>query len=634
MDGLIAGRYRLLEHLGGGGQGQVWKAHDETLNIDVAVKAIHADNDGAGLRALAEARNAAALREHPNIVAVHDVVEDGGRPWMVMRLVDGRSLAEELQTRGALPVEDVVGIAAGVLSALAAAHAAGIIHRDIKPANIMIDRGGGVLLADFGIAKNHADTKLTATGSFIGTLDYLAPERFDGKPDAPAVDMWSLGATLFEAVEGISAFRGETPTATMSNVAFKPLPVPARAGRLTALLAALLDRDPQARPDAARALRMLAGDPAATTQTAEIPAGIGDILEASSANPGHPVKTTTIRPWWSSIRAVPMTGLPLTVLCMFLPEVYQPDEPNYTAWSELGRVMRDGPGRVGGGPLAMLVGLAALVPLSVIMLKTQRSRRLRVIAHVLTTVEAAIAVVGTIMLMVSPVRLGPGLVIFIAVSLLTIAAWIGQNAAPWWRPDGIGPQDRWKVVAAVTVAVLVPVVVLALALVDWAPTSPTSAGLDLPRTTHSPTPTRTSGINPNNTQDHGQMIGSGGRCLNSLAAATMATCRFDSHMQPYDDSEWWTRNDDGSLESIGLCLETASVEAVKYDQPDPNGIVVEKCLGPDPNGNSGPTVPSQQWIFNADGTIENTATRLCLSSAKGLSLRACNGTDPTQKFRW
>ena len=270
MDGrLIAGRYRLIEHLGTGGMGTVWRARDETLNLDVAVKEVRVDGNEAVKRALAEARNAAALRNHPNIVAVHDAVLDGGVPWMVMRLVDGRSLTEELEARGALHPGEVGRIAAGVLSALGAAHAAGIIHRDVKPANVLLARDGTVLLADFGIAKNHADTKLTATGSFIGTLEYLAPERLDGTPDTPAVDLWSLGATLFEAVEGTSPFRKDTPTATMAAVSFKPLPEPTHAGDLTGLIKALLDRDPTTRPDGAAALRMLTPPPT-TPATAKL----------------------------------------------------------------------------------------------------------------------------------------------------------------------------------------------------------------------------------------------------------------------------------------------------------------------------------------------------------------------------
>ena len=263
---MIAGRYRLIETLGAGGMGQVWKARDETLNIDVAIKEIRVDGEEAKRRALAEARNAAALRDHPNIVAVHDAVEYEGVPWTVMRLVNGRNLAEELAERGSLHPDEVAKIAAGVLSALGAAHAAGIIHRDVKPANVMLASNGTVLLADFGIAKNHADTKLTATGVVVGSLEYVAPERFNGKPDTTAVDLFSLGATLYEAVEGTSPFRRATPTATMAAIAFEPLPALTRAGRLEPLITALLEKDPETRADVNAALGLLAGQAPAPTR--------------------------------------------------------------------------------------------------------------------------------------------------------------------------------------------------------------------------------------------------------------------------------------------------------------------------------------------------------------------------------
>ena len=296
---LIAGRYRLIELLGSGGMGQVWKARDETLNLDVAVKEIHLDAGGtdaareeAKRRALAEARNAAALRDHPNIVAIHDAVLDDGVPWTVMRLVQGRSLAEELAVRGTLHPDEVARIAADLLSALAAAHTAGIIHRDVKPQNIMLDTGGNVLLADFGIAKNHADTTLTATGMFVGSLEYLAPERLNGQEDTPAVDLFSLGATLYEAVEGTSPFRRATPAATMAALAFEPLPTPKRAGPLEPLISALLERDPEARPNTAEALGILAGGPAPTIADVATPTQTAETLPWTS----RPATSTPLRP--------------------------------------------------------------------------------------------------------------------------------------------------------------------------------------------------------------------------------------------------------------------------------------------------------------------------------------------------
>ncbi|MBD0674311.1 hypothetical protein BU198_27300 [Streptomyces sp. CBMA156] len=261
---LVGGRYRLVRPLGAGGMGQVWAARDEVLNADVAIKELQLDEDGseggheeAVARAIAEARHAAALRDQPNIVAVHDVVTEDGGPWTVMRLVQGRSLAQELRSREVLPVEEAAGIAEGVLRALAAAHRIGIIHRDVKPSNIMLADDGTILLTDFGIAKNHADTALTATGSLVGSLEYVAPERFDGGRDTPAVDLFGLGVTLYEMLEGTSPFRRGTAVATIAAIALDPVPVPRRAGRLTPLVTAMLAREPGERPDAARALALL-----------------------------------------------------------------------------------------------------------------------------------------------------------------------------------------------------------------------------------------------------------------------------------------------------------------------------------------------------------------------------------------
>ncbi|WP_149256940.1 serine/threonine-protein kinase [Actinomadura sp. K4S16] len=183
---LLGGRYRLAESLGSGGFGQVWKANDETLGVPVAVKGMRlppgtdAEQGERLARAEREARNAARLRDHPNIVTVHDVVVDGGVPWIVMRLVTGRSLEQRLREEGPLQVEEAARVATSLLNALGAAHAAGILHRDVKPANVMLADNGGVLLTDFGIAVHQADTALTATGLIIGSSEYLAPERADG----------------------------------------------------------------------------------------------------------------------------------------------------------------------------------------------------------------------------------------------------------------------------------------------------------------------------------------------------------------------------------------------------------------------------------------------------------------------
>ncbi|MZD06463.1 protein kinase [Streptomyces sp. SID5785] len=201
------------ERLGAGGFGEVWRARDERLGLDVAVKSVwiplsvsYEERHQRLVRAEREARNAARLRDHPNVVAVHDVIVHDGVPRIVMQLVDGVSLQQRLEQNGPLGVGETVRIGAALLGALSTAYAAGIHHRAIKPANVMLTRDGHILLVDFGIAVHQHDTALTETGMIIGSVEYLAPERARGEPAGPAADLFSLGATLYQTVEGVVAF--------------------------------------------------------------------------------------------------------------------------------------------------------------------------------------------------------------------------------------------------------------------------------------------------------------------------------------------------------------------------------------------------------------------------------------------
>ncbi|WP_079057566.1 serine/threonine-protein kinase [Streptomyces cellostaticus] len=261
---LIGGRYRLDHRLGAGGFGQVWRAHDTALGVDVAVKQVHLgsrlpDEERAELLARAgrEARNAARLRDHPHIVTVHDVVEVDEVPWIVMQLVEGYSLAEELQERGPLGVECAAVIAQALLSALEAAHKAGVVHRDVKPANVMLTDSGEVLLADFGIAVGQTDPRLTATALVIGSPGFIAPERLHGAQSDGRADLFSLGVTLYAAVEGAMPFPTGNPTAALTE---PPRP-PVKAGQLAALITGLLEKDPSQRPTIPDALVMLTAPP-------------------------------------------------------------------------------------------------------------------------------------------------------------------------------------------------------------------------------------------------------------------------------------------------------------------------------------------------------------------------------------
>ncbi|MGJ6964232.1 serine/threonine-protein kinase [Streptosporangium sp. G11] len=262
---VLAGRYRLLAPLGEGGMGVVWRARDELLHQTVAVKEVTLparltaeDRERRLRRTLREARTAATLRGRPGVVTVYDVVEEDGRPWIVMELVEGPSLAEVIRREGPPTEARVAGIGLRVISALAAAEAAGIVHRDVKPANILLGSDGAVL-TDFGIAAAvHDTTDLTGTGQLLGTIPYLAPEQLGGERASAASDLWATGVTLYEAVEGRRPFDRESPVATIAAIVNRP-PAPTRyADRLLPVIEGLLRKDPAERLTALQATALLA----------------------------------------------------------------------------------------------------------------------------------------------------------------------------------------------------------------------------------------------------------------------------------------------------------------------------------------------------------------------------------------
>ncbi|MDX2559865.1 protein kinase [Streptomyces sp. TX20-6-3] len=260
---LLAGRYRLGESIGRGGMGKVWRAHDEVLHRVVAVKELtagrfvaEADRLVLHARTQKEARAAARIT-HPGVVTVHDVLEHDDRPWIVMQYVDGPSLADAAKEKGPIDPHEAARIGLHVLGALRAAHAAGVLHRDVKPGNVLLARDGSVLITDFGIAAIEGDATITRTGELVGSIDYLAPERVRGGDPGPASDLWSLGATLYTAVEGTSPFRRTSPISTMQAVVAEEPPYPEKAGPLAPVIVALLRKDPAQRPQADEAGRML-----------------------------------------------------------------------------------------------------------------------------------------------------------------------------------------------------------------------------------------------------------------------------------------------------------------------------------------------------------------------------------------
>ncbi|MGW6390723.1 serine/threonine-protein kinase [Streptomyces sp. NPDC055103] len=249
--------------LGAGGFGRVWAARDELLQANVAIKELLLDPHLPDAvrrdrlqRAEREARNAVKLRDHPHVISVHDVVVIDEAPWIVMQLVSGDTLQERLSQRERLSVDDTARLARALLDALDAAHGMEIVHRDIKPANIMLTDDDRILLADFGIAVNRADSRLTATGFIVGSLPYLSPERAQGEEAGPASDLFSLGATLYEAVEGVSPFLRADPAGSLHAVAYEEAPPMRHAGRLSPLITALLAKGPHDRPSIREALRL------------------------------------------------------------------------------------------------------------------------------------------------------------------------------------------------------------------------------------------------------------------------------------------------------------------------------------------------------------------------------------------
>ncbi|MFF3014862.1 serine/threonine-protein kinase [Streptomyces sp. NPDC057939] len=264
--------------------GVVARAVDELLAREVAVKVLRAYTDAsdaelADLRARMEreARAAARIR-HGGVVTVHDVTHEQGLPVIVMELVDGPSLDEVVTRRGALDPHEAAAIGAKLMDALDAAHRAGVLHRDVKPGNVLLERDGRVVLTDFGIATietsgDEAMAKLTRSGELVGSLDYMPPERAQGREPGPASDIWSLGMTLYAAVEGVSPFRRTSVWSTLAAIVGDPLPEPRRAGPLAPVLRALMAKEPERRPTADRARAMLE----------EVAAGGGAVPAATGA---------------------------------------------------------------------------------------------------------------------------------------------------------------------------------------------------------------------------------------------------------------------------------------------------------------------------------------------------------------
>ncbi|GAB3451780.1 hypothetical protein GCM10027570_29090 [Streptomonospora sediminis] len=276
---VLSERYLLLDRLGSGGMGTVWRAKDQLLDRVVAAKEMLLGAKGAeyatqAARVRREAYTIARIT-HPNVVNVYDLVDDGERLWLVMELVDGPSLKERVNAGGPMGHADAAGIGLQLLGALDAVHAAGVLHRDIKPGNVLLRPDGGVVLCDFGIAALSGTESLTETGAVVGSLGYIAPERLSGQTSGPPSDLFSLGVTLCVLLSGRTPFARPEPAGTLHAVAAEEPDIPPEAGPLRPLLEALLRKNPADRPSVAEASEELRSLTATGSAAHDRPAGGG-----------------------------------------------------------------------------------------------------------------------------------------------------------------------------------------------------------------------------------------------------------------------------------------------------------------------------------------------------------------------
>ncbi|UZI29254.1 serine/threonine-protein kinase [Streptomyces sp. VB1] len=300
---LLAGRYRLGEVLGRGGMGTVWRADDETLGRTVAVKelrfpgAIDEDEKRRLItRTLREAKAIARIRNN-SAVTVYDVVDEDDRPWIVMELIEGKSLAEAIREDGTLTPRRAAEVGLAILDVLRSAHREGILHRDVKPSNVLIAEDGRVVLTDFGIAQVEGDPSVTSTGMLVGAPSYISPERARGHKPGPPADLWSLGGLLYASVEGCPPYDKGSAIATLTAVMTEPLDPPKNAGPLTEVIYGLLARDPDQRLDDAGARALLNDVINAPDVPAPAPADSTQIMALPAAPAADPlVKRTPKQP--------------------------------------------------------------------------------------------------------------------------------------------------------------------------------------------------------------------------------------------------------------------------------------------------------------------------------------------------
>ncbi|MEU9633157.1 transporter substrate-binding domain-containing protein [Streptomyces tendae] len=350
---VIEGRYELLEPIGSGGMGEVWKAHDRRLRRFVAVKglldrrAMTPDTQKAAMQRARREAEALAKIEHQNVVTVHDQIETADQVWIVMKLLEGRSLADLLSRDGVLGVPRAADIGLQMAQGLRAVHEASVLHRDVKPGNVLVRDGGQVVLVDFGIATFEGADRVTRHGGIIGTPPYLAPELFAPAAPGPtsASDLWALGVTLYEMVEGRLPFGGNEVWEVQANIQQSPEPVLRYAGPLGPVIQGLLATDPDGRLDAATAEAMLR----------EVLAEPGTPTPARAATPAHPPTARPTPPAGPSSEAVPFGTAPSgTAPSEPIPSGIAPSESSSPA-------AREGRGRFRGWKVAAAAACVVLL---------------------------------------------------------------------------------------------------------------------------------------------------------------------------------------------------------------------------------------------------------------------------------
>ncbi|TVZ05487.1 serine/threonine protein kinase [Trebonia kvetii] len=336
---LLSGRYRLSADIGRGGMGVVWQARDELLNRDVAVKEVvwpphftEAEQQVACQRAVREAQMAGRLA-HPNVVRIYDILEEDGHPWIIMELLPYQSLRDLVREEGPLTPARAARVGLGVLAALGAAHARGVLHRDVKPANILVAPDGRVVLTDFGIARAVDSPTFTTLGTLVGSPSYIAPERARGGQSTPAGDLWGLGACLYAAVEGHPPFERDAPLATLTAVVADDPEEAVHAGPLWPVISALLRKDPDERLDAAqteRLLREVAGNDEAAPTAPGAAVAPREPDTTAPREPGYfaaPASRRPRRPRRSAIALAALAGVSAVVTVVALALTNSPGRP-------------------------------------------------------------------------------------------------------------------------------------------------------------------------------------------------------------------------------------------------------------------------------------------------------------------